>query len=268
MNKSFGYLLILVSALSLPAKAQESDADLAKAAQNPIGDMISLPVQNNTSFGLGEFDRTQNVLNIQPVYPFSMNEKWNIVTRTIAPIISQPHFASATESTTGLGDINFTAFFAPKAPGKIIWGAGPAILLPTATDDLIGTRKWSIGPSIVALTSTGPWLAGVLVNNVWSVAGADDRADVNQMLVQYFINYNMSSGWYLVSAPIITANWEADPDFRWIVPFGGGLGKIVHLGKLPINMNVQGYYNAERPEGAADYSVRFQIQLMFPKNKS
>jgi len=267
MKKSFGCLLIVLFALSLPAKAQEGDADLAKAAQNPVGDLISLPFQNNTSFGLGEFDRTLNVLNIQPVFPFQASENWNIITRTIVPIISQPHFASATESTSGLGDINFTAFISPKSPGKIIWGVGPAILLPTATDDLIGSGKWSIGPSIVALSISGPWVVGVLVNNVWSVAGADDRADVNQMLLHYFINYNMANGWYFTSAPIITANWEADPDYRWIVPFGGGVGKIVRLGKLPINMQVQTFYNVERPEGGADYSVRFQIQLMFPKNK-
>ncbi len=194
MKKQFGniliigIILIIPTGLSRPVSAQESDGDLAKAVQNPVGDLISLPFQNNTSFGIGELERTQNVLNIQPVYPFGISEDWNMITRTIVPIISQPHFASATERTTGLGDINFTVFLSPKAPGKLIWGAGPAILIPTATDDLIGTGKVSIGPSIVLLTSTGPWLTGVLVSNVWSVAGDDDRADVNQLLLQYFIN--------------------------------------------------------------------------------
>jgi hypothetical protein len=248
--------------------AQEKEAaDLAKKAQNPVGDLISLPFQNNTNFNLGpDKNRTQNVLNIQPVAPFNLSAQWNLITRTIAPVITQPDFAASSASTTtGLGDINFTAWLSPAQPGKLIWGAGPVILLPTATKDELGAKKWGVGPSVVVLTVTGNWVAGMLANNIWSIAGDSDREDLNQFLFQYFINYNMPKGWYLVSAPIITANWKADSGNRWIVPFGGGLGKIFKIGKQPMNANIQAFYNAETPEFDPDWTLRFQLQFLFPK---
>jgi hypothetical protein len=210
-------------------------ADLAQAAQNPIADMISLPLQNNTNFGVGPDDDVQNVLNIQPVVPFKLGDNWNLVTRTIAPLIYQPELVPGYGSKFGLGDINTTLFFAPVNVGKLIWGLGPVLSFPTASDDVLGTGKWSAGPSLVALTIQGPWVVGGLVNNLWSYAGDDDRADVNQFLFQYFINYNLPKGWYLSFAPIITANWEADSDQRWTVPFGGGAGKIFRIGKQAMN---------------------------------
>ena len=244
--------------------ANESDTQaLAKAAQNPIGNLISVPFQNNTNFDIGPDERTQNILNIQPVIPLGVSKNWNMITRTILPVISQP--APGPDRTDGLGDLNFTAFFTPKQPGKVMVGAGPVFLFPTATDEVLGTDKWSIGPSIVALVTPGSWLLGALWNNVWSVAGDDDRADVNSMLFQYFVNYNYPSGWYLTSAPIITANWEAGKDDRWIIPFGGGFGKLVRFGKRPVNMTLQAYYNVEKPASGPDWSIRFQIQLLFPK---
>ena len=267
MDRTVRLIVFLALFILVPAASGQDagdPADLAKAAQNPVGDLISLPIQNNTSFGMGPHDRTQNVMNIQPVYPFSAG-KWNIITRTIAPIITQPDLSMASGGTTGLGDINTSIFLSPAAPGKLIWGAGPIISLPTATDDALGTGKWAIGPSVVILTMNGPWVYGVLANNVWSVAGAEDRADVNAFLLQYFVNFNMSKGWYLVSGPIITGNWEADADQRWIVPFGGGFGKIFRIGSQPFNMNIQGFANVEKPDFGPDWSFRFQIQAMFPK---
>lgn len=243
----------------------EGEEDLAKAAQNPVGDLISVPLQNNTNFGFGPYDRTQNVLNIQPVIPISLGSDWNLITRTILPVISQPNFFSEDGGTLGLGDINFTAFLSPKKPGKIIWGVGPAIILPTATDQSLGSGKWSAGPSFVALTMRGPWVAGFIISNVWSFAGQSDRADVNFFLAQYFINYNMDHGWYLVSAPIITSNWEASSGNQWIVPFGAGFGKIFRIGKQPMNFNTQAFYNAVKPDFGPDWQFRFQLQFMFPK---
>jgi hypothetical protein len=260
LNISIGIVAFFL--LSADIIAQDEEA-LAKVVQNPVGDLISLPFQNNSSFGIGPNNRTLNVLNIQPVYPISLGSKWNLITRTIAPIITQPDFSSETGSTTGLGDINFTAFLSPAVPGKFIWGVGPAILLPTATQDELGSGKWSIGPSVVVLRITGHWVYGVLVNNVWSFAGDSDRDDVNSFLLQYFINFNMSDGWYLTSAPIITANWEVSDSM--IVPFGGGFGKIFRVGKLPINGNMQAFYNTDKPDMGPDWSFRFQLQLMFPK---
>jgi hypothetical protein len=253
---------IIVSSLNSFVLFAQDEEELAKKAQNPVGDLISLPFQNNTSFGIGPHNRTQNTLNIQPVYPIKMGN-WNLITRTIMPVITQPDVSMESGSTTGIGDISFTAFLSPANPGKVIWGVGPAISIPTAADNVPGFGKWAVGPSIVALTISGPWVVGALVNNVWSVGGDDADPDVNFLLFQYFINYNMESGAYLVTAPIITNNWEVDDSL--ILPFGGGIGKIFRLGKLPINGNVQAYYNAVTPDGGPKWATRLQLQLMFPK---
>ena len=249
---------------SHPVIAEEK-SDLAKAAQNPVADMISLPFQNNTNFGVGPNDDVQNVLNIQPVIPIHLSANWNLITRTIAPLIYQPLTALETNSEFGLGDISETVFLSPAKPGKVIWGLGPIISLPTATDDILGTGKWSAGPSAVALTMHDHWVIGGLVSNLWSFAGESDREDVNQFLFQYFINYNMAEGWYLTSSPSITANWEAESGNQWTVPFGGGLGKIFRIGTQAMNAQLQAFYNVETPDGGPDWSLRFQLQFLFPE---
>ncbi|WP_236254593.1 hypothetical protein [Mucisphaera calidilacus] len=147
----------------------------------------------------------------------------------------------------------------------MIWGAGPAVAVPTATDSLLGSKKWSAGPSVVVLVSEGPLVAGGLFRHIWSFAGDRDRASVNQTLIQPFVNYNLPGGFYLVTAPIITGNWSAGSGDRWVVPVGGGGGKILRLGKLPVNVSVQAYYNAVKPDLGADWSLRLQFQLLFPK---
>ena len=243
----------------------KSAEDLAKAAQNPVAKMISLPLQNNTNFGVGPGNDVQNVLNIQPVIPFKLGANWNLITRTIAPLIYQPELVPGAGSTFGLGDINTTLFLSPAKPGKLIWGLGPVFSFPTATDDVLGTDKWSAGPSAVALTINGPWVIGGLASNLWSYAGDSDRADVNQFLFQYFINYNLADGWYLSSAPIITANWEADSGNQWTIPFGGGVGKIFKIGKQAMNAQMQAFYNAAKPDNGPDWTLRLQLQFLFPK---
>ena len=167
-------------------------------------------------------------------------------------------------SASGLGDINPTLFLAPAKPGSIIWGAGPTFTLPTASDRLLGSGKWSMGPAGVVLTIQGPWVFGALLNNQWSVGGWGDK-NVNAGLLQPFINYNFPGGWYLSSAPIITANWKADSGERWTVPLGGGGGKLFKVGKLPVNVLLQAYGNVERPRYAPDWSLRLQLQFLFPK---
>jgi hypothetical protein len=243
---------------------EKSDKDLAKATQNPLASMISLPFQNNTNFGIGPDDDTQNILNIQPVWPLSLSEDWNFITRTIIPVISQPGVAPGESRTNGLGDVTFTGWVSPKKSGKWIWGVGGALVLPTATDDVLGNDKWSVGPSVVVVTMPGKWVIGSLISNVWSVGGSGDQ-DVNLFTWQYFINYNMDNGWFLTSAPIITANWEADSNNTWTVPFGGGVGKIFRIGKQPLKALVSAYYNVEKPAFGADWQLRLQLQMLFPK---
>jgi len=250
-------LTVLMTLLSQNLMAQESTAELAKAAQNPIANMMSFPFQNNTNFGIGPYNRTQNVLNIQPVLPF-LNGR--LITRTIMPIISQPDVTSETGSTNGFGDITFTAFYAPKSDG-LVWGIGSAINIPTAKEGL-GVGEWGFGPSLVALKITSKWVYGGLINNVWSF---DDNNSLNLFFFQYFINYNLPDGLYLSSAPVITANWKAASGDQWTIPFGLSIGKIVKAGgKLPLNLQAGAYYNAVKPEYGADWQLRAQVVVLLP----
>jgi hypothetical protein len=260
----FSIVFFTIFALVQNASADEAE-DLAKQTQNPVADLISVPFQNNTNFNLGPHNRTQNVLNIQPVIPFNLTKNWNLITRTIAPVIYQPDVTSRSGGEFGLGDINLTLFLSPAKSGKLIWGVGPIVSLPTATDKTLGTDKWAAGPSVVLLTMPGPWVLGVLANNIWSFAGDSNRPDVNQFLLQYFINYNFQRGWYLSSAPINTANWEADNDNRWTIPIGGGGGKVFRVGKQPLNFQTQAFYNVEKPDFGPEWSLRVQLQFLFPK---
>ncbi len=244
-------------------EGEEGQEALAKAAQNPVAKLISVPFQNDFNFGVGPNNAVQYILNVQPVIPISLSEDWNLITRTIMPIISQPP-QPGVRSASGLGDINPTFFFSPAKSKKFIWGAGPTFTFPTATDSMLGNGKWCAGPAAVALTMQGHWVIGALANNQWSFAGWGDR-NVNAMLVQPFVNYNLPHGWYLVTAPIITADWEANSDNRWTVPVGGGVGKIQRFGKLPVNFQLQAFYNVEKPDNGADWQLRFQVQFLFPK---
>ena len=274
----FTLFLILIFSTGTALGQEQSQEDLAKQAQNPIANMISLPLQNNTNFGIGpDEDEVQNVLNIQPVIPFSITENINLITRTILPVVTQPDFYTGEEdgSITGLGDITFSAFFSPKDSTKLTWGVGPIFLFPTATDGFLGAQspsggeslgadKWGAGLSLIGLVMPGKWVIGSLISNVWSFAGSGDQ-DVNLFTWQYFINYNLPKGWYLTSAPILTANWEADSDNTWTIPFGGGFGKLFSIGTQPINAQLSAYYNVEKPEFGPDWQLRFQVQFLFPK---
>lgn len=248
------------------ASGDESQAEaLQKAVQNPVASLISVPLQNNTNFGIGPYNRTQDVLNIQPVIPVRLSEKWNLISRIIQPLVWQPYPTQTTGGEYGFGDMNPSFFLSPAKPGKLIWGAGPAIVIPTATNAILGQGKLSLGPSVVLLTQPPHWTLGVLVNNVWSVAGSGGRPSVNQMLLQYFINYNLKHGWYTTIQPIITANWQATNGNVWTVPFGGGIGRIMKLGFQPVNIQAQFYGNAVSSKGASPWSMRLQIAFLFPK---
>lgn len=259
-----GAAAFVVLAAASTSFAQDN-TELAKQTQNPLASLISVPFQNNFNFGTGSKEKTVWVLNIQPVIPVKLTDEVNLVTRTILPVINQPSLFPGTDSATGLGDLNPTFWFSPAKPGRFIWGLGPTLTLPTATDSLLGNGKWSAGPSGVALVMEGHWVVGGLINNQWSFAGWGDQS-VNQMLIQPFVNYNLPDGWYLVTSPIITANWKADKAGDvWTLPLGGGFGKLFKVGKLPINTQLAAYGNVAKPEFGSDWQLRFQIQFLFPK---
>ena len=262
-----GKVLASALAASAPAMAEMSAEELAKLAQNPVGNMISLPLQNNTNLHYGPAGGTQNILNIQPVIPISVNQDWNIITRTIVPVISMPALGPNLNSTTGIGDTVFTAFLSPAKPGHWIWGAGPVAQLPTNTSQELGNGNWGLGPSFVVLhlDHGDPWVYGLLANNLWSLTNNQRGGYYNNGLLQPFVNYNFKSGVYLVSAPILTVDWTAASGQQWVVPLGGGIGKIFHLGKFPVNTQLSAYYNVVAPDRGADWQIRAQVQLMFPK---
>jgi hypothetical protein len=260
-----------------PAAAADDTAALAKATQNPVASLISVPFQNNSNFGVGPYNRTQDVFNIQPVIPKPLGDNWMLITRIIQPIVWQPTPAANLGGQYGIGDMNPTFFLSPANPGKVIWGVGPAMVFPTATSTALGQGKLSFGPSVVLLAQPGKWTIGALTNNVWSVAGSSHRPSVNQFLLQYFINYNMKKGWYLTSSPILTANWNSQASGEaangndttsggvWTIPFGGGAGRIMRLGFQPVNIAVNFYGNAVHPTGASSWGMRLQIALLYPK---
>jgi len=243
----------------------EESSELAKQAQNPIANLISIPFENDFNLETGVHKEDSYVLQVKPVVPFHISDDWTVITRTIIPMIQLPAPAPGVDGATGLGDIQESLFLSPTKVGSVIWGAGPVVSFPTATQHLLGTGKLSVGPTAVVLTSQGHWLFGVLAQNLFSVAGPSGRSDVDQMLIQPFVNYNLPHGWYLTSSPVITANWETRSRERWTVPVGGGVGKIIHIGKLPVNMYLQCFRNVEHPDGTTPWALRFQIQFLFPK---
>jgi hypothetical protein len=264
MNTTVGrgkILLVVILAMSTPLRAQNSAKELSQAAANPLADLISLPFQNNTNFGLGPYDRTANVLNIQPVVPLAGGR---VITRTIFPVVWIPDLSAESGlRSSGLGDVLFTAFYVPPVAGEGIWGFGAALEIPSGGEER-GTGKWSLGPSLVYLLQPGDWTVGVLANNVWSFAGDSERASVSRMLINLFLVRQLGDGWYVNSAPIITADWNAASGQQWVVPLGAGAGKLSFVGKLPLNLQVGAFYNIVKPEIGPDWQLRVQAQVLFP----
>jgi len=271
----FLFVAFLVSGVSLAL----ADQHLAKQSQNPIGNMISLPMQNNTYFDVGPSDEWANSFQLQPVYPVNFGTV-NLINRMIIPFnhvegqqttvsvsgqLETEHVTYETDDATGLGNITYQGFISPAEPGKLIWGVGPVLQIPTNTNDQLGTDKWSAGPGAVALAMPGKWVLGFLGYNIWDFAGDSDEKSVNTMVFQYFVNYNIKNGWYLTSTPVITANWKENSDERWTVPFGLGIGRLIKIGKQPIDFKLQTFWYAEKPANGPDWALQFQVKLLFPK---
>jgi len=263
-----GALLLLIAgtatADALHPHDDDSVDDLVRAAQNPVATMVSLPFQNNLQ--QLENGSTFNTLLIQPVLPFRLNADWNLVTRTIIPAVALSSPPTGV-SRWALGDIQQSFFFSPNefSSSAQVWGAGPVVSYPTASDSAYGSGKWGLGPSFVGVQFSGPWVVGALLNNVWSVAGDSDRRGVSFLSFQPFVNYNMSGGWFLQSAPLINADWKASNGNQWTVPVGGGAGRTFRIGSQAVTAVMSGFYNVERPDGGPRWNLRCQLTFMFPK---
>jgi hypothetical protein len=255
-------LSVVWTLLALPAPAAAQTADeLARQTQNPVASLISVPLQGNWDFGLGDRDAVGTLLNVQPVMPFGISTDTNIILRVIMPLTSQP--ASADARINGLGDIVATAFFSPVKSGRIIWGAGPVFQLPAATNAALGSEKFGIGPSVVALTQPGPFTIGALFNQIWSVSGANDRNDINSTYLQPFLNYNLGGG---LSAGVVveaSANWEADE--AWTAPLLFSLSKVTLLGKRPVSFAVAAGPTIAGPDDGASWRFRLGVTFLFPR---
>lgn len=252
--------LWLLCALPRPAVAQTAD-ELAKQTQNPVASLISVPMQANWDFGLGDRDATATLLNIQPVMPFALTKSTNVVLRVIMPLTSQP--GTGDVRINGLADIVATAFFAPSKTGKIIWGAGPVFHLPAATNNALGSEKFGIGPSIVALAQPGKWTVGGLFNQIWSVSGANDRDDLNTTFLQPFANYNLGDGLSVGVSAEATGNWNADQ--TWTAPLMFSVSKVTLLGKRPVNFTLAAGPDIARPDGGPDWRFRLVTTFLFPR---
>jgi len=243
---------------------------LAEEVQNPVSDLVRAGFINGTSFGAGANNHLFNLFAFEASTTRRFGD-WALLNRLTIPI---PYFpANAIEDKTGsmagLGDIEYTGFIArdeSKRLFKLVGGIGPTFVFNSATDDRLGLGKWSVGPTLAIVSIPDPWVVGFLVRNLWSFAGDNQRPDVNLFLVQPFLNYNFTNGWYLTSTPGITANWEAeDKRNRWTVPIGGGIGKVMFRGeKRPINIKLQGFYYLENPDFGPDWTLQLQFQILFP----
>jgi hypothetical protein len=240
-----------------------SDADLANKLNNPVADLISVPFQFNYDTGFGPRNGDKYTLNIQPVIPFSISDDWNLITRTIMPVIAQEALSDTINGQDGLGDITQSFFFSPKQPidGWII-GVGPAFLWPTATSHELGSGKWGVGPTAVFLRQDQGWTYGALVNHIWSYAGQSDRDEVNATFLQPFVAYTFPT------ATTLTLNTESTYDWThkdWTVPINLVVSQVVRFGKLPVSFGLGGRYYADSPSGGPEWGLRFVVTLLFPR---
>ena len=265
MHIALGTVLWLLAAPATAADAsggQDPDVELAKKSQNPVGDLISVPFENNFDVGYGPKDALIYTMNLKPVYPTHLGDDWLLINRLTLPVVHQGERVSGEGTEFGLGDSVYQAFLSPR-DSPVIWGAGPAWLFPTHTDARLGNDKWAVGPTAVVLAKPGPWLVGSLVQQLWSFAGSGDG--VSLFSWQYFVNYNFGNGWYLTSTPTMTANWKESAGQTWTIPVGGGVGNLLRIGGAPVDVKLQGFGYPERPTGGPNWSIQLQFKLLFPK---
>lgn len=261
----------LFLAASVGHSQELSEDALRKLVHNPVADLIQVPMMNNINFDAGPFARNSNALQIEPVIPFHISQDWLLVPRIqVNAVLYQPNLAQSNGGTVGFGDTTPT-FLLSRAQlrSKLLWGVGPSLQMPTATNSALGAGKWALGPSVALFTQPKWGTVGFIVQNVWSFAGDPTRPNINQMMLQPSFQYNLPKGWYLSTSPTIGANWKMSSANRWVVPLGGGVGKVLKIGKQSMNGTVVFYGAAVRLETLPSprWQLSLQLAFLYPKKK-
>jgi hypothetical protein len=244
----------------------DADTDLAKKTENPIADLISVPFNNYSTFNYGGRG-TFNLLEIQPVIPIHLTPDWNVITRTVVPVVWTPDLSPIPTVSVGIAPTDLSAFLTPKnETNGWLWGVGPVVQIPTITSADLGSNVWGGGPTAVVVHTGDKIVAGALANAIWSFGGTKGPGgnSYNTSLFEPFFNYNFGHGWYVYSDPNIVANWQARGTNKWTVPIGGGAGRIIRLGgKLPIKLSAGLFYNVVQPTVGGRWVLNTDLTLIF-----
>ena len=271
MNKTIFLIICLFLILQFNPESALSQSDIAQQSQSPISTLTRISFQNDFLFGVGLEEEFLYSLRTGLIFPINLGERVDLINRWFMPFVFQEALFPDDTSKVGLSDLNLQALLTPSEPkwflwGELRWALGASVFLPTNTNDALGTDKVSMGPIFAFVREPRALVYGFLVQNVWSVAGDGDEPGINEMLLQYFFNYNFKNNWYITSANIISANWKEDNDNRWTVPIGGGVGKIIKTKHRHLDFSVQTYYLVEKPRFGPEWGLQFTVKWLITKS--